>query len=160
MLDPARIRDIRKSPLCIAAATCISVVGISTAFFFAAWRLGIDAHQYFLGVPMDAFGAWVLVRIMFLVVLPVIVAVLGICLDRCVVWWQGVLTFFAAVLFTFYLISTPTARFLLPISLLGEGSRSSARWYLGAILQLVAAFFLLRYFPRPPRVRQVETKGV
>jgi len=146
MLSTAGIKAIRNSALCIAAATCISAVGISTALFFAAWRLVIDVHQYLFGIPMSELGAWALVYLMIFGVLPIMAAVLGICLDRCVAWWQGVLTFFVAVGVTFYFIASPTLRFLLPVGLLAEGTNSSSRWYWGGISQLAIALFLLRYF--------------
>jgi hypothetical protein len=126
----------------------MATVGISTAIFFSIWRLCIDAHQYLTGVPMSELGAWAFVMVMVMVGLPIMLAVLGLCLDRCVVWWQGVLTFFASIAATFYFIASTKLRFLLPVGLLGEGTNSSPRWYWGCILQLVVAFFLLRYFNR------------
>jgi hypothetical protein len=151
---------IRRSSWCIAAATCISVVGICTALFFSTWRLAIDAHQYFFGTPMSQPGGLAFAYIAVFGVLPIMIAVLGLCLDRCVAWWQGVLTFFVALSATFYFIVSPTLRFLLPVGLLGEGTNSSQRCYLGAILQLAVAWFLLRHFRRAPRFRARDTVGL
>jgi hypothetical protein len=157
MRNTDRMKKIQTSPLCIAAATCVSVVGISTALFFAAWRLVIVVHQYLFGTPMSQLGVWALVYIMVFAVLPMVVAVSGLCLDRCAVWWHGVLAFFVALSATFYLIASPTLRFLLPVGLVAEGMNSSQRWYWGAILQLAAAFFLLRYFRRSQRQHACNT---
>lgn len=139
------------SPFCIAVATGLATVGIATSLFFVTWRLVIDLHQWLTGTPMSDLGVWAFAFIFAFVVLPIMIATLGICLDRCVAWWQGVLTFGCSCAATIYLISSPKFRFVLPIAILGERTNSSQRWYIGAIVQLLIALFLLRYFRRIPR---------
>jgi hypothetical protein len=141
-------RSIRTSPICVAAATAISAVGICTALFFVTWRLIIDLHQYAFGTPMSSLGAVALMYIMVFGVVPVSAIVLAMCLDRCRPGWLAFLTFIAALATTFSFIASPTLRGLLPVGLLGQGTNSSERWYWGAIVQLATAFALLRCFPR------------
>src|SRR5438067_13794567 len=117
--------NLRKSPLLIALATCVATVGISTTLFFATWRIVIDLHLYVFGVPMSPLGAWVFIFVAVSAVLPLIIAVLGICLDRCVAWWQGALAFLVAITLTCCFIASPPLRSLLPIGFLGERTNSS-----------------------------------
>jgi len=149
MIASTQPNSIRTSPLCIALATAAATVGVGTALFFATWRLVIDAHQYFFGTPMSSLGAWALVYIMLLVVLPISIIILAACIDRCPPPWLGFSTFFFALVATPCFIACPMLRPLLLVSLLAEGTNSSERWYWGALLQLVIAFCLLRYFRRP-----------
>ena len=144
---------IRSAPFSIAIAIIVATVAISTAFFFASWRLTIDAHQHFLGSPASVLGALAFIFISVFYVLPVMIAVLGLCLDRCVAWWHGVLAFLIAIGATIAVVASPSLRSVLPVALLGEGTNSSERWYSGAIVQLIIAFFLLRYFRRSPKSR-------
>lgn len=149
MLSNSQSNGIRTSPICVALATAVATVGISTAIIFAAWRLVIDANQYFFSTPMSPLGVWVLVYLMLFLVLPLSVIVLAACIDRCPVWWLGFLTFFCSTIATLGFVASPTLRRFLPIGLIAEGTNSSERWYWGALLQLVLAFALLRYFRRP-----------
>lgn len=144
--------NVRTSLICIAVATAVASVGISTAFFFAAWRMVIDAHQYFFGIPMSALGVWALIFVDILFVLPACVVASAACIDRCPAWWLGFLAFFCSMLATAAFIASPALRHFIPIGFIAEGTNSSERWYCGALLQLALALWLLRYFraPRTP----------
>jgi hypothetical protein len=151
MAPSAQISGIRTSPVCIAAATAVAVIAFCTALFFCTWRLVIDVHQYLSGIPMSMLGAHALMYLMVFVVFPIAAVALATCFDRCRPGWLACLTFVAAGAGTFFCIASPTLRCFLPVGMLGSGGNSSERWYWGALLQLVIAFVLLRYFPRAAR---------
>jgi hypothetical protein len=138
--------NVRTSSICIAVATTVASVGISTAFFFTAWRMVIDAHQYFFGIPMSPLGVWALIFVDLLFVLPACVVAFAACIDRCPALWLGFLTFFCSILATAAFIASPALRHFLPIGFIAEGTNSSERWYCGALLQLALGLWLLKYF--------------
>lgn len=149
MVPNGQQNRIRTSPLCIAIATAVATVFIATAFIFSAWRLIIDANQYFLGTPMSDLGVWALIWVQTLFVLPISFIVLALCIDRCQIWWLGFPTFFCSILATLSFAFSPALRHFLPIGFIAEGTDSSERWYSGAIFQLLIASWLLRWFRRP-----------
>ena len=136
----------------VALATGIAVVEICTALFDFFWRGFIDLHTKIFGSSMSSVGVWLLIPLALYVLMVMVAVIFGMCAAKCVCWWQWLLTFLFALPVTLCCLCSDKFIYLHPARLLGEGKNSSARWYLGAAIQLAIGFGLLWYFRKSKAV--------